>query len=242
MCIAVLARGAHPDWPLVVVANRDEFHDRPTAPLARWTDGTGIIAGRDLQSGGSWLGISERTGRVALITNFRDPDGPRADAPSRGQLVTDWLTEDWSGVDDRADELESYNGFSLMLVDGPNASILDNRSLDRPVSIDAPGFYGLSNGPFTAPWPKTERLVEGMRNAIAHGADADTLFDLLAQRGPLVPGDSHGAPIFIDNETYGTRCSTVIAVDTQGQGTITERRFDRTTAAIGETAFTFRWS
>ena len=242
MCIAVVAWQSNPDHPIVVIANRDELHERPTAPLSLWEEGNGIIAGRDLQSGGTWLGVSENTGRLALVTNFRDPDGPHPDAPSRGALVTDWLSGSWSAIGDRKDDLSSYNGFSLILIDGDQGWILDNRTMTGPMAMTASGFYGLSNGPFAEPWPKVGRLVSEMEQVLAREeASEERLFGLLAQPGPLVPADGADAPVFIRNPVYGTRCSTVVRIDSDGAGEIAERRFDAKGTQCGETTIPFRW-
>ncbi|AKM09675.1 NRDE family protein [Croceicoccus naphthovorans] len=227
MCIAVCAWRCDPDYPLVVIANRDEFHDRPTAPLSRWNDGSGITAGRDLKSGGTWIGVSEQAGRLALITNFRDPTNFRADAPSRGALVTDWLTGDWHRVEDRWSSLADYNGFSLILIDGPHGWIVDNRTMAEPRAMDLGGYYGLSNAAFTDPWPKVDRLIDDMRGVLDFGPpNEDAFFAMLGKGGPRAEADSENAPVFIRDPLYGTRCSTVVAIGKDGTGTIAERRFN----------------
>ncbi|WP_144095468.1 NRDE family protein [Croceicoccus sediminis] len=231
MCIAVAAWRCAPDWPLVIIANRDEFHERPTEGLSRWSDGSGIIAGRDLRSGGTWLGVSEqgisdRRGRLALITNFRDPVNFRPDAPSRGALVTDWLTGDWHRVEDRFADLSAYNGFSLVLIDGASGWIVDNRTMAEPRAMDKDDYYGLSNGAFADPWPKVDRLTGDMRRLIDSGQpDESAFFAMLAKSGPAAEADSEAAPVFIHNPKYGTRCSTVVMIGADGKGSIAERRF-----------------
>lgn len=226
MCIAVAAWRCAPDWPLVVIANRDEFHERPTEGLARWSDGSGIIAGRDLRSGGTWLGVSEQAGRLALITNFRDPVNFRPDAPSRGALVTDWLTGDWHRIEDRLADLSDYNGFSLVLIDGASGWIVDNRTMAKPRAMDKDGYYGLSNGAFADPWPKVDRLTDDMRGVIDSGPpDESAFFAMLAKSDPAAEADSEAAPVFIRHPKYGTRCSTVVMIGADGKGSIAERRF-----------------
>lgn len=242
MCIAVCAWRCDPEWPLVVIANRDEFHERPTAPLARWDDGSGIVAGRDMRSGGTWLGISEEAGRLALITNFRDPSSVRSDAPSRGALVSDWLTGDWHRVEDRQADLSRYNGFSLFLIDGDRGWVLDNRTMAAPLPMDRAGYYGLSNGAFRDPWPKVDRLVEDMRGVLDHGPpDDDTLFAMLDKRGVPAPADAEDAPVFVADPVYGTRCSTVVMIGGDGIGKIAERRFDAAGNMTGETRIPLRY-
>jgi len=242
MCIAVCAWHCDPDWPLVIIANRDEFHERPTHPLARWDDGSGIVAGRDLQSGGTWLGISEEAGRLALITNFREPGRFDPNAPSRGALVNDWLTGAWHGVDDRLPSLAAFNGFSLFLIDGDCGWILDNRTMDLARPMDSAGYYGLSNGAFADPWPKVDRLVDDMRGALDHGPpDEDAMFAMLAKGGPPSPADAETAPVFINNAAYGTRCSTVVMIGADGTGSIAERRFCPDGKAVGTTRIALRY-
>lgn len=241
MCIAALAWRSRAQWPLVVIANRDEFHERPTAPLARWHDGSGIIAGRDLRSGGTWLGVSEQAGRLALITNYREPRRFRDDAPSRGALVTDWLTGAWHRVEDRLDTLRDYNGFSLMLVDGPQGWIVDNRTMVEPRPM-IPGFYGLSNSAFTDPWPKVDHLIGDVRGVLDdREPDEAAFFAMLAKGGPVVEASAEDAPVFIRDATYGTRCSTVVMLGSDGRGTIAERRFDGTGAMTGADQITLDW-
>ncbi|RVQ68936.1 NRDE family protein [Croceicoccus ponticola] len=236
MCIAVCGWRSAPDFPLVVIANRDEFHERPTAPLSRWSDGSGIVAGRDMRSGGTWLGVSEDAGRLALITNFREPGNHDPVAPSRGALVSDWLTGEWRRVEDRLDQLDRFNGFSLILIDRQKGWVVDNRSLAAPFGMPTGGFYGLSNSPFAAPWPKVDRLIGDMRGIMDIGPpDEDAFFAMLAKGGPAEEADAETAPIFIENPAYGTRCSTVITIGANGRGAIAERRFDSLGKVTGTT-------
>ena len=138
MCVVAIAWNAHPKWRLVVAGNRDEYHARASAPLGPWDDGSGIIAGRDLVSGGSWMGVSE-SGRFAVVTNIRDADGPDPNKLSRGALVTDWLAEGrLPGASDR------FNPFNLIVTGGGTADCLSNRPASSCQSLDA-GIHGLSN-------------------------------------------------------------------------------------------------
>lgn len=242
MCIAAWSWQRRADYPLVVVANRDEFHERPAADLARWEDGSGIIAGRDGKSGGTWLGIGENTNRFALITNFRDPFGFRPDAPSRGALVSDWLDGSWESPGDRQPKIAGYNGFSLLMIDGANGWIACNRELVSPMRIPE-GVHGLSNGPFSQPWPKTRRLMAALADQLETAApDEEALFALLTMDGAGRDADSEDAPIFMHNPVYGTRCSTVVVIDRSGNGWIAERRFDASGTRSGETRIEFRFA
>ena len=167
MCVLAFAWHAHPRWPLVVAGNRDELHARPTNPLARWDRPTHLLAGRDLQSGGTWLGVSEQ-GRFAVVTNLRGYGVPQPDRASRGALVTDVLSE--GGYADLRDaELRDFNPFNLIVADREQACFLSNRpKIVR--SLLAPGIYGLSNGALDEPWPKTMQLKEMLLEWIVSGA------------------------------------------------------------------------
>jgi len=152
VCLILVAWQTHADLPLVVAANRDEFHARPTAAADFWHDAPHILAGRDLEAGGTWMGIT-RTGRFAALTNFRDPACHKPDAPSRGRLVSDFLAGEAS-IDAYLDELapDGYNGFNLLLGDGEQLVAFSNVSNERHVL--SPGIYGLSNHQIDTPWPK----------------------------------------------------------------------------------------
>ncbi|EPR08994.1 hypothetical protein M527_08080 [Sphingobium indicum IP26] len=245
MCIMAMAWDAHPHWRLILIGNRDELHARPAAPLARWENPDHLIAGRDLLSGGTWLGVSEQ-GRAAIVTNLRGHGDPHPDRASRGALVTDLL----SGRE--AAPPADFNPFNLILVEGDRAQFLTNRP--APLRTDlAPGLYGLSNGTLDAPWPKTLALKSALLDWLVAGADDPlTLFDALraeslphagiAPDAPSdVPAEAMVSPIFIRNPVYGTRCSTIVAVDAQGQGVIAERRFDADGAQSGESGMAFHW-
>ncbi|MBB4856877.1 uncharacterized protein with NRDE domain [Novosphingobium chloroacetimidivorans] len=239
MCVAAVAWNAHPRWRLVVAGNRDEFHARPAAPLARWGDG--IIAGKDLTGGGTWLGVHE-AGRFALVTNFRQPEGPQPNRPSRGQMVVDLLQGR------TPEQLAQMNTFNVIHSDGDQAGFLTNYPEVRFVPL-APGIHGLSNGGFHDRWPKTLQLEAALADWLqADIGDCEPLLDALRAEtpDPALARASEGpeprfAPVFIRDETYGTRCSTVIAVDVAGAGTIVERRFDAQGQASGETRLEFRW-
>ena len=246
MCIAAMAWDAHPDWLMVVAANRDEYHVRPSAPLARWDDGSGILAGRDLQAGGTWLGVAE-AGRMVLITNYRAPGDPQPDRASRGQLVVGLLAGQTPG------ELEIYNPFNVLIANPRNSSILTNYPDTTREPLPS-GVHGLSNGAFACPWPKTRQLNTALAQWLAQESPGDgpqataTLFDALRDDSPppADPLQSDGpeppyAPVFIRNPVYGTRCSTVITVTRDGHGQIAERRFDAEGNPTGETVLPFRW-
>ncbi len=249
MCVLALAWHAHPRWPLIVAANRDEYHARPSAPLARWEGEAGIIAGRDLQSGGTWLGVSD-SGRLVTVTNRRGYGGPDPDKASRGALVADLLAGAGRYADPAHAELQDFNPFNLLVADGETLRFLSN----RPESIRTtlgPGIYGLSNGELDEPWPKTTQLKAFMLDWIVGDARGpETLLDDLRSEtlpdygvAPDQPSDialePAQSPLFIRHPLYGTRCSTVVAINDRGEGTIIERRFDAEGNATGETTLGF---
>ena len=193
MCLILLAWRAFREHPLIVAANRDEFHARPAAPAAFWDDRPGILAGRDLEARGTWMGIS-RAGRFAAVTNYRGAREPRA-AESRGNLVTDFL--DGSAAPGRyantlVERSESYSGFNLLVSDGEELWWMSNRG-GEPRRL-APGIYGLANALLDSPdvEPGKRRFQETVSTAVA----VEPLFGLLAEARIVDP-------------VYGTRCSTV---------------------------------
>lgn len=231
MCVVAVAIDAHPRWRLAVAGNRDEYHARASAPLARWNDGLGIIAGRDLVSGGSWMGVSD-AGRFGVVTNIRDADGPDPAKLSRGALVTDWLGEA------RAPEHPvQFNPFNLILVDGAGAAYISN----RPRPLHAPlgkGIHGLSNAIPDEHWSRKDRLVHHMTAWLETADCADHLLEVLSEE---TIADREAYPVFIRSPIYGTRCSTVITVDHEGQGQIFERRFAPDGERSGDTSLNFLW-
>ena len=233
MCVAAIAWLAHPRWRLVAIGNRDEFHARPTAPLAAWDNG--IIAGRDLQAGGTWLGVHP-AGRFALVTNLRAEGYPKPGMASRGGLVTDWLLGQPLG------DLAAMNPFNLFVAGPDGAELLTNHPAPQRQPL-APGIHGLSNGSFADRWYKTLRLETALAEWLVAGRHSTApLFTALADRtlAPDTP-DAEFSSVFIANPAYGTRCSTVVLVDDAGEGTIIERSFDASGKVTGDAAFGFRW-
>ena len=249
MCVLAIAWRAHPRWQLIAAANRDELHARPTQALARWPEPDHLLAGRDLQSGGTWLGVSEQ-GRFAAVTNVRGYGAAQPGRPSRGAVVTDFLTS--TGTDGRLDEaqLAQCNPFNLIAADRTRIQFVSNRPQPVRRMLDG-GIYGLSNGMLDEPWPKTVRLKSKLAEWIAGAADKpEQLLDVLADesrgdgQAAALEGqqDSQLSAIFIRDGVYGTRCSTVVAVDRHGTGVIIERRYSADAVAVGETELSFSWS
>ncbi|AMO72731.1 NRDE family protein [Sphingorhabdus sp. M41] len=251
MCIISLAWQAHPHWKLVAIGNRDEMHARPAQPLARWQDREHMLAGKDIQAGGTWLGISEQ-GRFAVVTNlsgYGAPDGNRA---SRGDLLKDFLAGEGRYSDLSGVSFSDFNPFNLITVEEGEALVHSNRP-DAVSKRLEPGIHGLSNGSLQNPWAKAKHLNaaldDWLHNASENSAD---LLDLLTDRStyPLTTAGNNQSPaqlepassgIFILNPVYGTRCSTVVAIDHQGNGSIIERRYSASAIATGQDRLSFTW-
>src|SRR5258705_9814625 len=173
MCVLAVAWCAHPRWRLVVAGNRDELHARPAQPLARWDTSSHLIAGKDLQAGGTWLGVSEQ-GRFAVITNLRGFGPPHAGRPSRGLLLQGLLLGEGQYACPSDIELMDFNPFNLISVDLRAATFLSNRPTALRQAL-APGVYGLSNGALDEPWPKTVRLKSMLLDWVAASAQRPEL-------------------------------------------------------------------
>lgn len=241
MCLILVAWQVLPELPLVVAANRDEFFARPTAAAALWPDGIPFVAGRDLEAGGTWLGIGA-AGRFAAVTNVREPGKP-AGAQSRGELPRDFLlgsasaAEFSSGID-----MNAFSGFNLLLGDGRELWYCSNRA-DAPCRLQ-PGIYGVSNHLLDTPWPKLASSKQRFAEALSALPAEAGFFDLLADE-EIVPDSAlptTGVPlewerclsaVFVRSPDYGTRASTLVSVDTNGTGTLTERSFGPDAEAIG---------
>lgn len=250
MCLILFGYRCHPAFSLVLAANRDEFHARPTDPVDFWDDAPEVLAGRDRIAGGTWLGVT-RGGRFAALTNIREPDRQRSDAPSRGALVADYLRGDTAPGDylhALTTEAERYNGFNLLVGDRTELWYYANRGA-RPLRL-APGLYGLSNALLDTPWPKVERGRHGLAAILdsPDGPRPEALLELLADRSPPpddeLPDTGVGparerllAPLFIAGETYGTRSSSVLLIDDE-QAELIERSHD---GCGGERRFRIRF-
>ena len=240
MCLILAAVDAHPAYRLIIAANRDEFYDRPTLPAAFWKEPPGLLAGRDLRGGGTWMGIT-REGRMAAITNYRDPASNRKSAPSRGRLVTGFLAgEDEPGIyiARLMPEAARYNGFNLLAGDRKDLYWYSNRG--EGIRRLGPGIHGLSNRLLDTPWPKVTRAKKMFRHVLSAGDDVDpeALFRLLEDRmrpaDKDLPDTGMGlelerilSPIFITSPAYGTRSSSILLMDREGDVTFLERTFDR---------------
>lgn len=247
MCLVAIAIDQSRRFPLVLAGNRDEYYERPAQRLGWWSPGDGvpdILGGRDLHAGGTWLGLTA-AGRLALVTNVRDPSRHDADAPSRGDIVPLWLRGDlsmdrfWTRI-----ALAGFNGFNVVAADFARGECFwAGNTGALPVRLER-GLWGVSNATLDSPWPKVHRLKARLREAVEAAPDADTLADrlfaALADRTPA-PDDalpSTGVPLEIERalspafirmpeRAYGTRCSTVIVAERVSKRLVTHV-FERT--------------
>lgn len=230
MCVVALAHQTHPDWPLILVGNRDEFHARPAAPLAEWDNGSGIVAGRDMQAGGTWLGVHRPSGRVVVVTNVRGAM-PDPEKESRGALVSDLLRGEGQFSEPAAEDLPRFNAFNLFTVDGSAARLLTNRPVPLIMPLD-PGIHALANEPVDAPCPRAGRLRLSLEAAVATGSNPEGLLDtLMAEDDPA---------LFLRGDVYGTRASTLVTISATGDVRMIERRYEKGGRPAGTTALAFR--
>jgi len=239
-----------------VAANRDEFHQRPTQASHFWPDHPGLLAGRDEQMGGTWMGIT-RQGRFAAITNYRDPERT-AEAPrSRGELPLKYLTGEagaQSFIAELAQQAGDYAGFNLLLGDGRDLWYYSNSQTNAaaPTSPLPPGIYGLSNAQLDTPWPKSELGKTKLQTLLEAGAvNHDALSSVVGARQPAELAALHAQGLngemdqllsaqFIVTEAYGTRSRTSLWLDDQGQVHWREQSYDATGTMRGEQVQEFR--
>jgi uncharacterized protein with NRDE domain len=250
MCLILVAWRAHPNYPLVVAANRDEYHAR-AAQSASWWPQPKILAGRDLSAGGTWLAVT-RDGRFAALTNYRDPSRPPRDTPSRGALVPATLATPMSAAE-RLEQLQrqgaAYNGFNLIFGDAQQLAIYESvagvgRLLD-------PGVYGLSNHLLDTPWPKVVSAKAALGAALTRLPDEKPLLELL--RDEQQADDEHLprtgvsqewermlSSAFIRAEGYGTRCSSIVLINHLGVVRFTEWTWSVSGELTGQVNFSFQ--
>jgi len=232
MCLLGIALHQFEDYPVVIVSNRDEFHDRPTSPLHQWPDSPTLIAGRDNQAGGTWLGIST-TGRLAAVTNLRGYPAASSSGPSRGRLVTDFLSStqpvcQW--IDSMRVQAKQFAGFNLLLSDDGKTFVVFS-NLNRQQTL-TPGIHSLANGFIEDDWPKEQRLRQSLA-ALPQADNIDALRTLIEDSRPtddaLLPETGIGlslerqlSPQLIIGDSYGTRSTAVVRIDRSGQVDFTE--------------------
>lgn len=237
MCLILFAYNSHPRYQLVVAANRDEFYKRPTRQAAFWPENPDILAGKDLQEGGTWMGVTT-TCRFAALTNYRDPSSYKPQAPSRGHLVQNYLRSSIAPeayIKKLPKGGEAYNGFNLLLGDGESLYYYSNREgLVREV---LPGVHGLSNALLDVPWPKVSRGIKALTEALQDDdIKAEQLFSIMTDRelpddrdlpqtGVGLERERMLAPTFVASPNYGTRLTTVILADRRHNIQFWERSF-----------------
>jgi uncharacterized protein with NRDE domain len=249
MCLILVAWQAHPEYPLVVAANRDEFFKRPTAAASFWSGGK-VLAGRDLEAGGTWMGTTV-DGRFAALTNFRAPEQHREGAASRGQLVVDFLGSDevpLTWLDRHAKDVARYNAFNLLV--GDRHTLACFSSTDGQIRELAPGVYGLSNHLLDTPWPKVSAAKSSLFRALGALPDDRALFDLLRddsihpdgtlpRTGVSLEWERLLSAAFVKAPGYGTRSSTVLIVSRDGTPVFDEQTWLEGGQAGGRSRFRF---
>jgi len=250
MCLIIFAIDQHPEYPFILAANRDEFFERPTAPVDRW-DEYSIIGGRDLKAGGTWMGVNGK-GRLAAVTNYRDPAYMGENALSRGDLPVQYLKNDQSAfeyLNKIAPSSQQYNGFNLLVRDDHATYHFSN--VNRKINVIPKGIHGLSNHLLNTPWPKVEKGKSKLQKLILDDEINDSaLFELLMDkqeaRDNALPStgvsyelEKKLSSMFIRTKGYGTRCSTIVLIDQLGNGTIREKTFDESENEITDRQFSF---
>ena len=236
MCLILFGWRQHDDYPLVLIANRDEYYARPTRD-AHWWDDAPVLAGRDLEAGGTWLGIA-RSGRFAAVTNVREPGGMQPGKRSRGELTSAYL----QGTDSAEDYIaaiaaraQDYAGFNLLLGDTRRLFFFSNRGDGKRKRIE-PGVYGVSNGAFDEPWPKLDSGKAELAELLRVGFDRAALLEILTDHRIAEDHElpATGVPLdiermlssrFIKSQAYGTRAATVLTVDAAGRIEFSEQNF-----------------
>jgi uncharacterized protein with NRDE domain len=249
VCLIAFAWQSHPRYRLILAANRDERHDRPAEAMHWWNESPGLLAGRDLEAGGTWLGIT-RNGRFATVTNYRETRTPAVGVASRGGIVTDFACADVTpGAYMNSIEGACYAGVNVLVSDGLSMGYVSNRG-DGPMSL-APGVYGLSNAALDTPWSKLVRTRDELRElARSEIVSRDSLVRLLADRSiaaePEVEPDGLSRELaraitapFIVSPEYGTRSTTALTWSHDGEVRILEARFDAAGEPTGESSYEF---
>lgn len=252
MCLLLISYEMHQEYPLIVAANRDEFYHRPTEKAHFWEEYPFLLAGRDAEAGGTWLGIN-KSGRFAAITNYRDMHSIKEKAPSRGSLTLNFLTSKLSplkygyALEERADE---YNGYNLLFSDLDTFYYFSNKTKElRQLSA---GVYGLSNHLLDTPWPKVVKSKEAFIKATENEKiSIDELFEILSddreapddqlpETGLGIELERAVSPVFIKSDTYGTRSSTILMINNANEVLFVEKSLNTVSRKWEESKFNFR--
>ncbi|NJN41975.1 MAG: NRDE family protein [Flammeovirgaceae bacterium] len=254
MCLIFISLDHHPKYKLIIAANRDEFYNRSTLPAHFWKDRPEILGGRDLQEMGTWMGVS-KSGKISMVTNYRDLAGLKSNTPSRGHLVSDYLSNGKS-PDEYLKQLQPtaqlYNGFNLLVGYADELWYLSNYKTG--IEKIKPGFYGISNHLLETPWPKVVRGKELIKPALTkNDVDANEVLDILLDEqkaaddqlpktGLDYEREKAVSSMFIKSPNYGSRSSTIVLIDGDGNVSFTERVYDLKTFDYSTRTFQFQIS
>jgi len=251
MCLIFISINNHPRYKLIVAANRDEFYKRRTAPADFWHDHPEVLGGRDLEAQGTWMGMT-KSGRIGMVTNYRDVSNINPLAPSRGQLVSEYLfngSHPDEYLKDLNETASNYNGFNLIVGDQDNLHYYSNYH-SKIVPLES-GFYGLSNHLLDTPWPKVVRGKSKMMPLLEQDdIKVDQLFDVMRDE-EIAP--DHSLPktgldlereralsaMFIKTPNYGSRSSTIVMIDHENRVQYVERVYDLDTFDYRTSNFEF---
>ncbi len=252
MCLLLIAYNTNPQYPLIIAANRDEFYHRPTEEAHFWKEPPDLLAGKDKEAGGTWLGIT-RSGRFAAITNYRDMKSIKENAPSRGALTLNFLASDISpfkygyALSENADK---YNGYNLIFSDMETLFYFSNQT--KELRQLPPGVYGLSNHLLDTPWPKVVKSKASFLDEISkENISPERLFEILADdreapdtqlpdTGLSIELERAVSPVFIKSDRYGTRSSTVLLINDQNDVLFIEKSLETSTGKWNESRFSFQ--
>ena len=235
MCLIVFAYEAHPDYPFILAANRDEFYERPTSIAQWWKDYPDILGGRDLKANGTWMGINKK-GHFAAVTNYRDISNIREDAKSRGDLAVNFLSQSNDTVEYATqikDEGSEYNGFNLLVLNDDMAHV---SNYENKVNNISSGIYGLSNALLDTSWPKVEKAKKKFKEVIGRSFHEGELLEIMNDQEIASDEDlpSTGvaqeleralSAMCIRTPNYGTCCSTVVTINTYGEVRFLEKSY-----------------
>ena len=251
MCLIAIAVDAHPEYKLIVAANRDEFYKRPTTPAQYWTDNPEILGGRDEQAGGTWMAIS-KTGRFSAVTNYRDLKNIKEEATSRGGLPINFINQNISPenyLNQVHQKSDDYNGFNLLC--WADDEMYHYSNYEGTVNRVKPGIYGLSNALLDTPWPKVQKLKSTFTSTISKEVNHEELLMLLTDEtqapeedlpdtGIGVDWEKMLSPVCIRSENYGTCCSTILTISKSGLVSFTEKTYPVGNRKAGTESFQFK--
>ena len=251
MCLIVLGWDIHPKYQLILAANRDEFYARPTQKAHQWPKGE-FFAGKDLQAGGTWLGVSNQ--KIAAITNYRDPENMKENAPSRGEIPISFLKEALSGnkfMNNLKKVASDYNGFNFLTFDQTGLLHLNNQ--EKVVNRLSSGIHTLSNATIDSPWPKAIKAKGKLKQLLSKDFDHQMLIEMMNDTGTAdyedlphtgIPQEWEKAlsAMCIRTENYGTCCTSVITIDRAGNCSFTEKTYPVGHRDAGIVNFNFQFN